>query len=117
MLVEGIVPLTLEQLAFQAAPNQRPVWLIAAHIIGTRVGWFHGWMGEGDQSIAAFDPWDFDDAPPRTAAELIEGLNATWQMIEGCLNRRTPENLTDPFVRRRGDRDVTRPAAGSSGTS
>jgi uncharacterized damage-inducible protein DinB len=108
MLVDTISPLTPEQLALQAASNQRPAWLIAAHIIGTRVGWFHLFMGEGDPTIAAFDPWDFDDAPPRTSAELVEGLTETWTMIEDCLNRWTPDNLTDPFVRHRPDRDVTR---------
>ncbi|HEY7036858.1 MAG TPA: DinB family protein [Thermomicrobiales bacterium] len=111
MLVERIATLTPEQLALQAAPHQRPVWLIAAHIIGTRVGWFHGFMGEGDPSIAAFDPWDFDDAPPRTAAELMAGLTATWQMIEDGLNHWTPENLADSFSRRYGEREVTHPRA------
>lgn len=108
MLVEAIGPLSAEQLALRAAPNQRPAWLLAAHIIGTRVGWFHGVMGEGDAAIAAFDPWDAEGASARTAAELVEGLNATWRMIAGCLERWTPENLGDPIARRRGDETITR---------
>jgi uncharacterized damage-inducible protein DinB len=107
MLADRVAALTSDQLALQSAPHQRPVWLIAAHIIGTRVGWFHGWMGEGAPSIAAFDPWDSDDAPPRTAEELVEGLAATWQMIDDCLNRWTPANLADPFVHRGDDQEIT----------
>src|SRR6266511_3577977 len=65
-------------------------------------------MGEGDATIAAFDPWDMEDAPSRTAAELVTGLEATWQMIDDCLSRWTPEMLGDPFVRQYPDRTSTR---------
>lgn len=102
LLTEAIGPLTDEQLALRAAPTLRPVWELAAHIIGTRVGWFQGLMGEGDPALAAFDPWDAEGAPPRTAAELVNGLEATWEMIEGCLNRWTPAMLDDTFTTPRG---------------
>ena len=101
-LIEVIAPLSAEQLALSVAPSQRPVWLLAAHIIGTRVGWFQGVMGEGDAAVAAFDPWDAEGATPRTAAELVEGLEVTWRMIAGCLERWTPAMLDDPFTTRRG---------------
>ena len=58
--------------------------------------------------VAAFDPWDEDGAPPRTAAELVEGLEATWQMIRDCLDRWTPAMLDDPFTRERPHGTVTR---------
>lgn len=108
MLIEAIAPLSEEQLALRAAPSLRPAWLIAAHIVGTRVGWFHGLMGEGEPSVATFDPWDEDGAPPRTAAELVSGLNATWAMIRASLERWTPAMLDDPFVRQRNGRSVAR---------
>src|SRR5207244_623598 len=107
-LIAAITPLAPEQLALSVAPSQRPVWLIAAHIIGTRVGWFQSWMGEGDPALAAFEPWDADDAPPRTARELVDGLEATWRMIRGCLDRWTPAALDDPFTRERPYGTVTR---------
>lgn len=107
LLVEALAPLSPEQLALRAAPAQRPVWLLAAHIIGTRVGWFQGVMGEGEPALAAFDPWDQDGAPPRSAAELVDGLAATWAMIQGCLTRWTPANLYDPIVHRRGKQSAT----------
>ena len=108
MLVEALAPLTSEQLALRASPDQRPIWLLAAHIIGTRVGWFQGLMGEGDPALASFDPWDADGAPARTASELIHGLEATWLMIQSCLDRWTPAMLNDPFTRTRGDQSRTR---------
>ena len=108
MLADTIAPLTPPQLGLRAAPAQRPAWLIAAHIVATRVGWFQGMMGEGEATLAAYDPWDEDGAPPRTAAELVAGLDATWRMIQDGLDRWTPEDLVAPFVRQRGDRTVTR---------
>src|SRR5690242_568367 len=74
LLIEAIRPLTDEQLRLRAAEHLRPVWFLAAHIIGTRVGWFNGVMGEGDAAFARFEPWDYDDAPFRSAGELVEGL-------------------------------------------
>ena len=101
LLIEVIAPLSAEQLALSVAPTQRPAWLLAAHIIRTRVGWFQGWMGEGDPALAELDLWDADHAPPRSAAELIYGLETTWAMISGCLGRWTPEMLDDAFTRER----------------
>jgi uncharacterized damage-inducible protein DinB len=106
MLADRIATLSSDELALRSAPHQRPVWLIAAHIIGTRVGWFHGFLGEGDPAIAAFDPWDADDAPPRSAEELVAGLGETWQMIDDCLRRWTPDDLDKVIVRNYGDREI-----------
>jgi uncharacterized damage-inducible protein DinB len=106
-LIRAITPLTAEQLALRAAPSLPPVWYLAAHIIGARVGWFCKTLGAGGPDELAFDPWDFDGAPPRTAAELVEGLTVTWRMIEDCLGRWTPAMLGDSFEVGRG-RTVTR---------
>jgi uncharacterized damage-inducible protein DinB len=103
VLVEAIAPLSEEQLALCAAPSLRPVWLLAAHIIGSRVSSFQDSMGEGDPTLAPLESWDADGAPPRTAAELVQGLEATWQMIRECLDRWTPANLADTFVEQQGE--------------
>ena len=108
LLVQAISPLSPEQLALQAAPSLRPVWLLAAHVIGNRVGWFQIVMGEGDPALATFDPWDQDGAPPRTAAELVEGLEATWRMIQECLDRWTPADLDERFSWSEGGKTWTR---------
>ena len=108
LLIDAIAPLSPEQLALHASPGQRPLWLLVAHIIGTRIGWFQGLMGEGDPALAELDLWDADGAPPRTAAELIHGLEVSWAMIDGCLNRWTPDMLDDAFTRERPRGLVTR---------
>src|SRR5262249_26336696 len=65
----AIAPLTAEQLALRAAPNLRSIGENVCHIIGTRVGWFHNFLGEGGDEIVPFDTWDADGAPARSAAE------------------------------------------------
>ncbi|MGH2508280.1 MAG: DinB family protein, partial [Ktedonobacteraceae bacterium] len=37
--------------------------------------------------------WDQPGAPAKSAAELISGLEATWQMIQHALTRWTPADL------------------------
>ncbi len=108
LLVGAVAPLSAADLALRAAPSLWPVGRLAAHIVATRVGWFQGWMGEGDPALAALDPWDAEGAPPRTAAELVDGLEATWRMMRDCLERWTPEMLDDPFTRERPRGIVTR---------
>src|SRR5947209_13944229 len=78
-LAKAIAPLTAEQLALRAAPNERSVGEMAQHIIGTRAGWFHYVLREGGEEIVRFDEWDRPGAPERSAAELVEGLNTSWE--------------------------------------
>ena len=109
LLIDAIAPLSPEQLALHASSGQRPIWLIAAHIIGTRVGWFQRMgEGQGDPILAEIDLWDADGAPPRTAQELIQGLELTWAMIDGCLKRWTPAMIDDTFTYNRSSGPVTR---------
>lgn len=98
LLIEAIQSLTDDQLQLRAAPHLRPVWFLAAHIIGTRVGWFHLALGEGDEAFVRFEPWDADDAPRRSATELVEGLTATWRQIRDCLGRWTAADLEATFT-------------------
>jgi uncharacterized damage-inducible protein DinB len=103
LLVESVGSLTDEQLALRAAPHLSPVWMLAAHIIGTRVGWFQGLLGEVSPELAAVEPWDADDAPQRSAAELVHGLELTWSMIQDCLNMWTPATLEQTITSPRGN--------------
>ncbi len=41
------------------------------------------------------DQWDSPGAPARSAAELIAGLNATWQMMANALTSFTQASLDD----------------------
>lgn len=105
LLVAAIAPLSDEQLALRAAPSLNPLWYLAAHVAGTRVGWFQ-LLEEADESLADYATWDegeVETLQPRTAAELVTALNASWEMVAGCLTRWTPEMLTDSFEQRRKD--------------
>jgi uncharacterized damage-inducible protein DinB len=99
-LTKAITPLTPDQLALQASPHLRSIGVLAAHIIAARVWWFHNLLGEGSVDIAPMLSWDDDDAPPRSASELVNGLEATWHMIDDALTRWTPADLEQRFQRR-----------------
>lgn len=101
LLIKALEPLSLDQLSLRTAPHLRSIGENAAHIVGTRVGWIHGVLGEGDAAIEPMDLWDSPGAPARSAAELIEGLNATWQMIANALTRWTPADLEHVIERTR----------------
>lgn len=107
LLVDALANLTDEQLALRPASNQWPVGQLAAHIIATRVWWFQR-MGEGDASLDPMKTWDDDGEPPRSAAELVAGLEATWRMIADCLARWTPADLDATFYHERRQTDLTR---------
>ena len=66
-------------------------------------------MGEAsDPVFTPIDLWDEDGAPPRTAAELVAGLEQTWAMVAECLDRWTPADLNDPITWERRGTPVTR---------
>jgi uncharacterized damage-inducible protein DinB len=98
-LVKAIAPLTSEQLALQAAPHLRSVMVLAAHIISTRVWWFHNVMREGPSELEPMVEWDDEGAPARSARELVEGLERSWAVIQDGLVRWTPADLAQTFQR------------------
>lgn len=98
LLIKAIAPLSSEQLDLRVAPHLRSIGENVAHIISGRVSNFHSVMGEGDAEMAPLEEWDLLGAPPRSAAELVHGLEVTWQMIHTALVRWTPANLDDVFV-------------------
>ena len=97
-LAAAVRPLSAEQLALRAAPNQRSLGVIAGHIISARVWCFHVNLGEGDPALAPLEHWDEVDPVRQTGAELASGLDATWRLIADCLARWTPADL-DQTVR------------------
>jgi uncharacterized damage-inducible protein DinB len=94
LLIKAIAPLTPDQLTLQAAPHLRSVGENVAHIISGRVSNFLV-LGEAGAEIAPLETWDVAGAPPRSAAELVGGLEATWQMIQAALARWTLANLEE----------------------
>jgi uncharacterized damage-inducible protein DinB len=45
---------------------------------------------------------------PRTATEIVDAFHETWGVIEGCLERWTPDDLTVPIPQAGADRLTTR---------
>jgi uncharacterized damage-inducible protein DinB len=99
-LVAMIAPLSREQLALPASSHHWTIGMVAQHIVANRVWWFQMWMGEGSSELAAIAHWDPADPveqPPLGSAELVAGLEATWQMIQETLARWTPADLGQTF--------------------
>jgi uncharacterized damage-inducible protein DinB len=95
---ESIAPLTAEQLALRAAPNLRSIGENATHIVGCRAGWFTFTLGEdGGADVKAIASWDESDAPARSAAELVQALDSTWQLMADCLARWSPTDMQQTF--------------------
>ena len=95
---DSLAPLTTEQLALRSAPDLRSIVEIAMHIIGCRAGWFTQFLGEdwGDEG-KVFATWDLADAPTLTPAEMVQGLDYTWQGMTDCLARWSPDDLQQTF--------------------
>jgi uncharacterized damage-inducible protein DinB len=125
LLVDALRDLTPEQVQSRAAPNQWAVWQITAHVAGARAYWFHDVFGEGDGALRDMfrvanttvpglpiedAGWEDDEEHPRTASELVDALERTWSMIEGCLERWTEQDLAVEFARpdRHGGRSFSR---------
>ena len=101
-LVAAIAPLTHEQLALRTTPRHWSIGMYATHIVANRAWWFHARMGEGGDELTALELWalgvcEADVDPGHTAAELVAGLEKTWQMIEETLARLTPADLEHVF--------------------
>jgi uncharacterized damage-inducible protein DinB len=94
LLIKSIESLSMEQLSVSPAPHLRSIGQNAAHIVGTRAGWFYFVLGIGDESIAELGKWNRREHQVQSAAELIEGLKTTWQMIHDTLSRWTPADLS-----------------------
>ena len=67
------------------------------HIISVRAGWFSGTMQEADPAMDAYMYWGQRESPPRSGAELAQGLDDTWAFIEARLQRWTPEECGQSF--------------------
>ncbi len=96
-LLKALRPLESQQLALRAAPHLRSVGEIARHMIGARARWFHALLNEGGAEFAALGTWDRSDAPERSAAELVGGLETTWQGMQDAIKRWSPEEWQQTY--------------------
>ena len=101
-LVAAIAPLTVEQLALRNTPQNWSIGMYATHIVANRAWWFHARMGEGSADLTSLELWALGICeggvdPSHPAAELVAGLEKTWQMIQKTLARLTPADLEQVF--------------------
>ena len=101
-LVAAIAPLTVEQLALRTTPHHWSIGMYATHIVANRAWWFHARMGEGSADLTSLELWALGICeggvdPLHTAAELVDGLEKTWQMIQNTLARLTSADLEQVF--------------------
>jgi uncharacterized damage-inducible protein DinB len=97
-LVAAIALLTSEQLALRSSPDNWSVGMLVTHIVSAHAWWSHTRMGEGSADLAPLGFWDQNEEEPlRPAAELVTGLERTWQMIPDALAHLTPADLEQVF--------------------
>ena len=90
----ALARLSPEQLALRAAPDLRSIDELARHVIAVRAGWFHFQLEEGGEELRAFTTWGGEpESLPRSAVELVSGLEHTWQVIQEVLGRSTLADL------------------------
>ena len=103
-LREVVAVMTDDQLAVRPAPDGWPIWATVGHTAGMRVYWLCDVIGEPGADTTPFPDvanggWEDDADHPRTAAELIAALDSTFRLIDNCLDRWTPEMMSDEFPR------------------
>ena len=99
---EAIAPLNAAQLALRAAPHLRSIGEYALHIVGCRVYWFTGFLGENvSEEMKEYVSWN--EAGLKlgghipTAAEMAQAFDHTWQYMADCLARWSPDEMQQTF--------------------
>jgi hypothetical protein len=88
-LKRAIAPLTQDQLQQRLLPGLRTPGEIAEHIVFGRALHLYRTLGERAAVLTPLHQWD-DGNPPNTAAEIVQGLELTWQFITDCLMSGSP---------------------------
>jgi uncharacterized damage-inducible protein DinB len=110
-LREVVAALTEDQLAIRPSPGRWPLWATVGHLACQRVFWLCDFAGEPGAETTRFTnavydcPGDDDLEHVLSAAELAEALDATFRIVERCLDRWTVDMLGE--VLRRPEWDDT----------
>jgi uncharacterized damage-inducible protein DinB len=95
-LLRAIGPRTPAELCWRPAPHVRSAGELAAHIIRGRIQWFHYVLREGElagDADADLTTWMSRQGLEERSAELVSGLEASWRLVMGTLQRSTRANL------------------------
>ena len=103
-MIEVVAVLSGDQLAVRPADDRWPIWATVGHTAGGRTYWLCSVVGEpGIESTPFTDPsgmgWEDDLDTPRGSDELVMALETTWAVIDGCLDRWTPDMLAEGITR------------------
>ena len=100
----ALAPLNAGQLELRAAPHLRSIGENALHIVGCRAYWFAEFLGEdGGDEMKVYTGWNEIalaqtlGATIPTAAELVQGLDYTWQFMADCLACWSPADMQQTF--------------------
>lgn len=107
-LVEVLRTLDDGQLALRPSPDHWTIWQLASNMAGGRAHWFHDVLGEGPAAtrdmfrvasttvpgLPLTDAgWEDDEEHPRSAGELVDAFDKTWELISNRLGRWTGADL------------------------
>jgi hypothetical protein len=104
-LRDVVAGLTEAQLALRPSPDRWPLWATIGHTACQRVFWLCDFAGEPGADTSPFPnagddcPGDDDLEHVWSAARLTDALDATFRIVEGCLDRWTVASL-DEVLRR-----------------
>jgi hypothetical protein len=98
-LREAVAGLTVEQLAFQPSDDRWPAWATIGHLACQRIFWLCDVAGAPGAATSPFPdagsncPGDDDLERVRGAIELAADLDATFAVVEWCLDHWTVADL------------------------
>ncbi len=105
-IAAAVRDLGADELAIRASAEHLPIWGLAAHTAGGRLYWLCGICGEENTAPASVRDmatgmgWEDEPDHPRTGAELVTALDASWAVVASCLERWTPAMAGDVIERR-----------------
>jgi hypothetical protein len=100
-LRERVASLTDEQLAIQPAPDRWPLWATIGHLACQRVFWLCDYAAAPGAETTRFTnaandcPGDDDLEHVLNADQLVEALDSTFAIVEGCLDTWTLATLEE----------------------
>jgi len=100
-LRETVASMTEEQLSLQPSPDRWPAWATIGHTLCQRVFWLCDFAGESGAETtrftnAAFDcPGDDDLEHVLGSDDLVESIDDTFRIVDGCLDRWTIDMLDE----------------------
>jgi uncharacterized damage-inducible protein DinB len=97
-LIMALSPLSAEQLALRAGPGLRSIEQITAHIVAALANWFFHLLQEGGNEFAKLGTLDRPGEPTQGTAELLQGLETTWQGMQAALARWSPAEWQQTYT-------------------